>query len=742
MRKLSEFQTSILDIATNAGVISDDARSAMETDFYVPFYREFERGEKSVTRGPTISNDFVNMRDVIHKLRGSKLETHDVLHNVLMNWHALLKASMKNRAGTAALEAAVNAGAATNLYDKFYAEIKAANPKNTAKQIEGKVKKEIAKIAFGKKETRGSNYENYAFSLRNGERIWYEVNDPLVMNSLMTLNWGGSDGKAIRALSKFKRAFTIGVTANPIFKVRNLIRDTVHSVAVGKGNVNIFGNVYSGIQTAKLGDPIYSDMLAGGGAFSFGFLNDDPSAVRRLIHTGVKEGAILDTNKKIMGVLKKGWDYWGDIGNKMENANRAALYMKRRDEVGHLQASFESRDLLNFSSHGSWYFSQLLMSALPFANARLQGLDKLARSVKYRDQRPRFLAVTGSVVLASVGYALMMKDDEDYQELPEWVKDTYWPIKIPGTSNFVYLPKPFEIGAIASLAERMTMQFVDGQQKFWGKNNTASRMGQIVMDQLAFDLRPQIIRPALEVARNYDSFMDRRIESWSWDKLPDSMKYHSTTSDLAISATNFMDGFLPKDMVLSPVQIDHLIEGYFGWLGATVVGATDTIFDAAGGVAKEMGVPLDEKPPRPTKRIDEFSWLGPFPISVRSVVSTAPRKSTKQMELFYEQMNEINELHNAFNKYKRDGLYDEARRVLVEHGDLLKWRRLYSRAQRLLGDIGKQKAHILNDMDMTPGEKRAELDKLYEYRNTVIKQLVDMRESAELEAGPPPEVNE
>jgi hypothetical protein len=330
-----------------------------------------------------------------------------------------------------------------------------------------------------------------------------------------------------------------------------------------------------------------------------------------------------------------------------------------------------------------------------------------------------------------------MKDDEDYKELPEWVKDTYWPIKIPGTHNFVYLPKPFEIGAIASLGERLTMQFVNSQQKFWGKNNTASRMAQIVMDQLAFDLRPQIIRPVIEVARNYDSFMDRRIESWSWERLPDHMKYHSTTSDFARTATETMDNFLPADMVLSPVQIDHLIEGYFGWLGAVTVGAMDTVM-----IEPARQLTGEDRPPRPTKRLDEFDWLGPLPLSLRSVVSVGPRKNIKQMELFYEQMREINLVSAAYNKYKRDGLYDEARKVLVENGELLKWRSTYSRMESLLGKIGKQKQHTLNDMNKNPMQKRKELDELYEYRNKAVKDLMDLRDSVENQAGSPPEVNE
>ena len=734
MRKLSEYQESVLDIAANAGILTPELRASLETDFYVPFYRAFEVDNKEVVRGPTMSNDFVNMKDVIQKLHGSELALNDVLHNTLMNWHSLLNGSMKNRAAVAAMEAAEKAGAAVDLYKKFYAEIKAANPKFTDKEISGRARREVAKVAFGKREAKGSKYENYAYVLKDGERVWYEVNDPLVINSLVQLHWGGSDGKAIRTMSKFKRAFTIGVTANPIFKGRNLIRDTVHSVAVSKGDLNIFGNVAKGLKTAKLGDPIYSDMLAGGAAFSFGFLNDDPSAIRRLVALGVKNSDILDTHEKVGAFMKKGWDYWGEVGNRMENANRAALYMKRRGEVGHMQASFEARDLLNFSSHGSWYVTQLLMSALPFTNARLQGLNKLARSVKYKEQRHRFLAVTGTVVLASIGYSLMMQDDEDYQQLPDWVKDTYWPIKVPGTRTFFYLPKPFEIGAIASIGERLTKQFVDGTQDFWGKNNTASRIAQIVMDQLAFDFRPQIIRPVMEVMRNYDSFMDRRIESWSWERLPDYMKYHSSTSDFARSATEMMDDLLPEDMTLSPVQIDHLIEGYFGWLGMVTVGALDTIM-----IEPARELIHGPRPPRATKRIDEFDWLGPLPIPLRSVVSAHPRKSIAEMEIFYEQMHEVNELQNAYNKYKRDGLYDEARKVLAENGDLLRWRKAYSKVQSYLSKLGKMKAHIENDMNMTPLEKRRELDKIYEQRNEAVLKLKAFRESVESEAGPPPE---
>ena len=34
--------------------------------------------------------------------------------------------------------------------------------------------------------------------------------------------------------------------------------------------------------------------------------------------------------------------------------------------------------------------------------------------------------------------------DEDYRALPDWVRDTYWWIRVPGTDHALYIPKPFE----------------------------------------------------------------------------------------------------------------------------------------------------------------------------------------------------------------------------------------------------------------------------------------------------------
>ena len=698
MLKVSAFQKSMLDIAESAGIINKETRELLATDFYIPMYRQFEFDGEAAVKGPTPQHDFVNIKDVIHKMRGSELDMNDALDNLLMNWVALMRGSMKNRAGIEAMKAAVSAGVARRLDSK-----------------------EAAQVRFAKKSGDKKATEEYVYVLENGERVVYEITDALVMNSFIHLGWGGIDSKAIRAMSNVKRIFTLGVTASPAFKIRNLLRDTVHSIAVGQMNYNMFGNVKKGMAAMAEGSVIRAEMMAGGGAFSFGFLNEDPGAIRRLINTGLagKEGSrILTTPRMARDFMRdKVWGSYQELGNKLENANRAALYMKRRDEVGHLQASFEARDLLNFSSHGKHWAAQALIAFSPFLNARLQGLDKMGRSTLDRRTSARMLAVTGLVVFASVAYMLSMEDDDEYQNLEEWIRDTYWPIKVG--NKWYFLPKPFEIGAVASVVERITKNFIDDSVD---AKYTAERIKDIIQEQLAFDLRPQALRPWMEVGNNKDSFLNRHIES-PFDRRPKAERKRAFTSEFsvvmseALGATLRPIGGEDKDYHLSPIQIDHLIRGYFGWAGTTIVAAFD----------KLVTENIRDMPEKPTKRMDEIDWIGPIPFPIKSFIRESPIKNTKQVDLFYRQMQEIDKYRAAYVHYRDLGMTEKAIEIMQEHMDVLKYRKTYNKIQRRISAIGKQIRRIQASRVLTPDQKRSQIDSLTQRKLAIIGVAVKLR---------------
>jgi hypothetical protein len=194
-------------------------------------------------------------------------------------------------------------------------------------------KKEIANIAFSKGKSKNEKFDSYVYTLEEGKKVWYEVSDPLVLNAMSHLAWGGVDSRALQTLSTFKRWLTIGVTASPAFKIRNMIRDTVHSIAVGKLSFNFFGNATKGYAALKNDNLITANMMMGGAIFQFGFYNDDPMAIRRMVDA-VGDSKIINNTAKARKFLGSLFDWYQDIGNRMENANRATLYARRKEEVG------------------------------------------------------------------------------------------------------------------------------------------------------------------------------------------------------------------------------------------------------------------------------------------------------------------------------------------------------------------------------------------------------------------------
>ena len=106
------------------------------------------------------------------------------------------------------------------------------------------------------------------------------------------------------------------------------------------------------------------------------------------------------------------------MGTRLENVNRAAIYERltdpnRRDKDGnriaplsHLEASYEARDLMDFSNTGSWGMIQYIAQWSPFLNARLQGMYKLGRGALSENQRVQFATTMLAYTMAALGFIL------------------------------------------------------------------------------------------------------------------------------------------------------------------------------------------------------------------------------------------------------------------------------------------------------------------------------------------------
>lgn len=635
------YQSAVLQVAEESGLIDAEARALWAGQDYVPFYRVLEDGEMA---SPGQIGGLAGQR-AFKKLQGGGEPLGDLLANTLANWSHLMSASMKNQAANKALAAAERMGVAT--------------------AVPGAEKGSVR-------------------IMREGKEAHYLVNDPLVFDALIMLHHKSWNNPAMKGMQKFKHWLTFGVTISPTFRIRNLVRDMVSAVAANDMDYKVWNNLASGWEGTAKDSETYRALMAGGGAIRFGSLNDGDQAehAKRLIKAGIKDADIIDSAEKVKGLWAKAKSVWGwyqEGGDRAETINRAALYKKLRAEgKSHLEASYAARDVMDFTSAGKWASVRFLTQILPFFNARLQGMYKLGRGAA-ADPR-RFMAVSGAVAMASVMLYLAQADDEDYKALPDWVRETYWPVKVGDV--FVYIPKPFEVGALGTIAERATEMMLGGDD--YKTADFGRTLAGVLSDQLAMNPVPQMVRPAMEAAFNYDSFRGRPIDSMAQERLPAEDRFTARTSAGAVLAGQATG--------MSPQRIAHLMRGYFGWLGTQALNLSD--------VTTRWATDLPDKP--------AMRWADTFVVG--DFVKEEDAQASKYLTRFFEQQRKIDQLYAALQEARKTG--DEGRAAELADNEDLAQRQIYKRAGKQIDRLSRAIKETTNSKTMTPEEKRARLDVL------------------------------
>ena len=334
----------------------------------------------------------------------------------------------------------------------------------------------------------------------------------------------------------------------------------------------------------------------------------------------------------------------------------------------------------------------MLTQVVPFLNARMQGLDKMARALADPRQRKQFMAVVSVYSIASLALYLAMKDDEDYKEAEDWERDAYHLFKLPGSDVMYRLPRPFEVGVIATMLERGMEQAVNDEAH---GALFAERAWHAVKETLGFNPMPQAFMPAVELWANKNTFTGRNIESMGMERLSPTERKKAWTSQTAILFSEGMDTISWGKVVLSPVQVQHLVNGYFGWAGASVLALTD----------KLVTEPLVDAPVSEAKKITEYPLLKRF---MREGDGRYSRYTTQ----FYDNLREVSRAWGDIRQARAFGEAGKADELLDEHRDKLKFRKRYNRVQRQLSKLRKKMTKVRLSRELTAEQKRDESDKI------------------------------
>lgn len=660
LREMNEFNDSVLKMARDSGLIDQEAFDLFQGQPYVPFFRVME--EEGGMRGPTFGAGLTNQK-AWQKLKGGSQQLNgDLLENMLLNWSHLYAAAARNRAGVATMDAASAMGVAYEV---------SADTKGAIK------------------------------IMRDGRAEHWAVEDPYLLDAISSLHYVPSP--LMKPLAKMKQLLTLGVTISPTFKIRNLIRDSVSAIAQADLSYNPGKNVAQGWKLSASDSQVYASMLASGGVIKFGTQENTNRLRAQVAKLG---GQVLDQNAahKLWGMVKTGWSVYEELGDRAENVNRVALYDQLiKKGHSHAEASFMARDLMDFSMSGAFPVVRFLTQTVPFLNARLVGLDKLGRAAM--DDPRRFAAVTGAVVLASLALMAMYQDDDDWKRREDWDRDAFWWFKIGNTA--FRIPKPFEIGAIGTLAERTAELMLSEEM-------TAKRYGERLRHMLAqtfaFDPVPQAFKPLLDVYANRDSFTGRAIETQADQRLRPQDRYTERTSEVAklLGSWGLPD---PAQLLkgewrdLSPKQVDHLLRGYFSWMAA------------AGTTVSDLALrPMLDRGERPEMRLKDVFVVGNFAESL-------PTGTSRYVSQLYEQSRSAEQAFASYREAIKVGDTERAAEIQADEGGKLRNRGALQHATEQMAAINRQARRIEGSREMSAEEKRRRLDDIEQRRHAIAQRV-------------------
>lgn len=249
---------------------------------------------------------------------------------------------------------------------------------------------------------------------------------------------------------------------------------------------------------------------------------------------------------------------------EFSDSYKAAKEAGKSEIEARMEALESGREItVNFARAGVW--ARVMNQLVPYFNAGLQGQRKLwgqliaggadtkGDEAKARVQRGAILNGLANITVPATLLWLLNKDEEWYQDLPEWRKVGYFNMKIG--DEIVSVPKPFEAGTLfGSLPEIML-------DNLFGKNPASTKAAMISLAGPYLDSIgawvPAFLKPIFEVATNENLFTGRPLTpEWISRSNPPTEQATFYTTETAKIASRALNG------ILTPTEVEALLGGY------------------------------------------------------------------------------------------------------------------------------------------------------------------------------------
>jgi len=683
------YNAKTIQFLKDTGVLdAETAQVWADQSDYVPFYRQLE--EEGGSQMPPVFTGMTSAAN-FKALKGG-----DTAVNV-----PLLEAVTRN------LNAAIHMGM-----------------KNVAQQ---RIVRDMSKMGLAY-EVKGDMKAKNVISFRvDGKNRKFSISDPLIYESMQGMGSGEVETMLTNIVGVPSTVLRELITRSPSFMIVNMMRDTLSTFVTSGAN---FTPVVDTLKNFNSGADLLEQYGVVGG-YDFG---NDPKDIYKEFSKEVKKRNGLGINPFI-----RMWDFLGQKTTQSDAATRKAVHDDVLARTGNeAEAVFQALEVINFSRRGSSGLARVITAAIPFLNARFQGLDVLWRSATGRysankdqskaEQTRNFIFRGLMLTGISAAYWLMVSDDDQYKEQSEFKRDNNYILPNPFSDKYpLMLPIPFEIGLLfKTLPERILgllnkeTNFVEdvlgleGRGKTTGKEAVDSAVRGLTSTLEINPLGAQFVAPLIEASLNYDFFTGKNVESvfMNENNLEKGFRQRVGSSQMAV--------MLGESLNISPIKIDHVMQGYTGTLGIYALNAMDAVLRSP--------TLLDGDNPLKVEGSDELAsmTLDRAPFLKRFLGSEFGRKN---MDDYYEIRAEVKRTVGTLDTLRDGPKMDQYQRYLKGREHIVGLKDSVNYLDGLLKKSRQQIEAIQKAKDITPERKAEIIREVERSRSEYLKQVPVLKDA-------------
>lgn len=395
----------------------------------------------------------------------------------------------------------------------------------------------------------GVKGKNPTFTVfENGEKITFEITKDMydALKPVSESSMLSKTSKTLNTIGNVRRGLL--TEYNPTFMFTNAIKDVQDVLINSQHAAKTYSKIPEALKQLTSKGYWYQEYVANGGEQNSYFDNETNTFKTE------NKGLEKVMNSFPLSTISK-------INNFIEMTPRLAEYIASREAGRSIEVSMldAARVTTNFKAGGD-VTKWANRNGATFLNASVQGAMQQVRNIReanangfrgYVNLATKFAIASLPAVLLN---NLVWEDDEEYEELSDYVKQNYYVVAKDDDGTFIRIPKGRTVAVIQEAFNQME-NLVTGDDEADLKTFIDLAINNLAPNN---PLDNNILSPIVQVANN---------EAWYGGDLVPTRLQDLPASEQYDESTDKFSRWIGKTFNVSPYKVNYLLDQYSGGLG-------------------------------------------------------------------------------------------------------------------------------------------------------------------------------